>query len=66
MKEEVTAYRKQQKEWGFLIVSGYFHLWVGEWVWTQNRPHLDTKNPRKQAVYGDFLELVTRLERATC
>ena len=66
MKEEVTAYRKQQKEWGFLIVSGYFRLWVGEWVWTQNRLHLDTKNPRKQAVYGDFLELVTRLERATC
>ena len=51
---------------GFLIVSGYFRLWVGEWVWTQNRSHLDTKNPRKQAVYGEFLELVTRLERATC
>ena len=32
MKEEVTAYRKQQKEWGFLIVSGYFRLWVREWV----------------------------------
>lgn len=66
MKEEVTAYRKQQKEWGFLIVSGSFHLWVRVWVRTQHQLCQDTKNPRKQAVYGDFLELVTRLERATC
>ena len=31
----------------------------------EDRGVFPTKNPRKQAVYGDFLELVTRLERAT-
>ena len=60
MKEEVTAYRKQQKEWGFLIVSGYFRLWVRVWV---NRDYQQWCTRKGGGVCGGTVGSLPHVER---